>query len=101
MYWKYLAILVILALSTTAAADQSLPMVADPVPTPTIITPGIAEPEESGILKTLKERARIDRKSGLRYNVYEFDGGAEPDTEIYIKGPYVSGKPGIGIMIKF
>jgi hypothetical protein len=101
MYWKYLAILVILALSTTAAADQGLPMVADPVRTPVIVGPEVAEPERSGILKTLKERARLDRKAGLRYNVYEFDRDGEPDTEIYIKGPYVSGKPGIGIMIKF
>jgi hypothetical protein len=101
MYWKYLAILVSLALSTTAAADQSLPMVETPVLTPVIIAPGVAEPEESSILKTLKERARIDRKAGLRYNVYEFERDGEPDTEVYIKGPYVSGKPGIGIMIKF
>jgi hypothetical protein len=69
------------------------------------------EIKESAILKVFVDRTRIDKKSGLRFNVMEFDGGllkalglkqkAGADTEIYIRGPYVQGKLGMGFMIRF
>jgi hypothetical protein len=70
-----------------------------------------AEEDRFAMLKTFSERARIDKKAGLRFNVMEFDGGIlralglvnkdGSDTEIYIRGPYVQGKPGVGFMIRF
>ncbi len=70
----------------------------------------IAE-DQSAILKSFQDRTRIDKKSGLRFNVVEFDGGIlkalgfnskdAPDTEIYIRGPYVQGKAGVGFMIRW
>ncbi len=116
MYAKWLIIL-ILALSPMAAmADQSVAKggrleLRVESSEDMIREIEIAE-ERSAILKSFQDRTRIDKKSGLRFNVVEFDGGimralginskaGDADTEIYIRGPYVQGKPGVGFMIRW
>ncbi len=116
MYAKWLVILLLALLPMTATADQIVAKggrLELRVESQEEILHEIAVAEErSAMLKSFQERTRIDRKSGLRFNVMEFDGGimralgfnSKPgtaDTEIYIRGPYVQGKPGVGFMIRF
>lgn len=117
MYAKWLAILGILMLSTTATADQIVAKggrLELRVESRTEILESIEREEhQSAILKSLSEigqKARIDRKAGLRFNVLEVEDGIlhelgltdeDVRTEIYLKGPYVGGRPGLSFMIKF
>lgn len=116
MYAKWLVILVLMMSPMVATADQivakggRLELRVDS--REQIMEDLVIEEKKSALLKTFQERARIDRKSGLRFNVMEFDGGImkalgfnskknDADTEIYIRGPYVQGKPGVGFMIRW
>lgn len=105
MYLKWLIILILALSSMTAMAEQSVAEVAPEVE-------ALAETgERSSLLKSLQQRARIDKNRGLRFNVVDFDGGImnafgfygreTTDTEIYITGPYVQGKLGMGFIIRW
>jgi hypothetical protein len=62
----------------------------------------IGERTYEPILKVLEENMRLDRRAGLRFNVYELKGGtAEPSIRFYLQGPYVREKPGISLIIRF
>jgi hypothetical protein len=115
MYAKWLAILVLAMSPMVATADQTVAKggrLELRVESREEILESIEREEDrSAILKTFQDRARIDRKAGLRFNVLEFEEGILRElglsdhegtrTEIYLKGPYVSGKPGLSFMIKF
>ncbi len=115
MYAKWLAILFLVLSPMTAMAEQVVAGVGRLEVRIESREEMIREAEKaenlSTTLKRLQVRTSIDRKSGLRFNVMEFDGGimkalgisskARSDTEIYIRGPYVSGKLGVGFMIRF
>lgn len=118
MYAKWLVILILVLAPVGASADQIVAKggrLELRVETREDLMIQIEREENrSAILKSLRsvqDRARIDRKAGLRFNVLEFEdgilrelgltdqGGAR--TEIYLKGPYVGGKPGLSFMIRF
>ena len=115
MYAKWLVVLILVLAPMGASADQIVAKggrLELRVETREDLVVQIEQEENrSAILKTFSERAAIDRKAGLRFNVIEFEGGilrslglTDTDgtkTEIYIKGPYTSGKPGVSFMIRF
>ena len=115
MYAKWLVILGILMLSSTATADQIAARggrLELRVESREEMLESIEVAENRyATLKSFSERARIDRKSGLRFNVLKFEDGIlkelglsnqdSAETEIYLMGPYVSGKPGLSFMIRF
>ena len=115
MYAKWLLVLVLAMSPMVATADQIVAKggrLELRVESRQEIMESIElEENRSSILKVLSQRARIDRKAGLRFNVLEFEDGilrslglTDRDgakTEIYLKGPYVRGKPGLSFMIRF
>jgi hypothetical protein len=114
MFVKWLVVLVLLMSPMVATADQIVAKggrLELRVESREDILSEMEREEQRSILKTLSERARIDKKAGLRFNVLEIEDGilrrlglTDTDgtkTEIYLKGPYVGGKPGLIFMIRF
>lgn len=105
---KWLIILVLALSPMAAVADPSV----SGVEAVAKVEAKVKDGERSSLLKSLQERARLDKNSGLRFNVMEFEGGfmkalgfsSTPglaDTEIYITGPYVHGRPGMGFEVRW